>query len=192
MSLKIKIIVGLVSFLVLVGLSSIVYNWYSDRFTPPVSQNGYIETTTPKKARNIKKEQIQAKVPIVVLNKDESVKELKIGEPLRSDQHKFILKTGEVSPYEGKTNILAVWDNQSGETAIQSEQQPLSFLGFENKKEAYIEGGYNTKGNVEIGLGAQWQFARVANARIGVVGEVRGSQDDTIGFAGLRITYTFK
>jgi hypothetical protein len=82
-----------------------------------------------------------------------------------------------------------VLDTQTGISEIIAKQEPLSFFGFENDLEIYAEGGVNTKGNVEIGGGLKWDFARVASTNIGAVGEVRGSQDDLIGFAGLRFTY---
>ena len=192
MSLKVKIIIGLVSFLVLLGVSAMVYNWFSVRFKPVTSQSSYVSTPEIKKVTNIVHKKVQVIVPIDTIDKDEAVKKLGVNDPIKSDKDKQIITTAEIQPYEGKTNVISVLNTKDGTSEIVAKQVPLSFLGFENKKEAYIEGGYNTKGNVEIGLGAQWQFARVANAKIGIVGEIRGSQDDTMGFAGLRITYTFK
>jgi hypothetical protein len=192
LSMAFKIIVSVLFILSLLAVSSMVYNWYSDRFKPPTSQTSYINQPEIKKAKDIGHKKIVVLSKIDVLDKDEATEKLKLNDPIKSDKTKQITATAEIAPYDGKTDVISVLDTEKGTSEIIAKQVPLSFMGFENKKEFYIEGGLNTKGNVEIGGGLQWQFARIASARVGLAGEVRGSQDNTTGFIGIRGTYTFK
>jgi hypothetical protein len=186
LALRLKIILGLLFVVGALAGASAIYNWFADK---PVISETFNEAKDMKKAKDIPKEHIKINVPIEILNKEQAVKKLKIGDPIKSNPNIQVGDTGEVKTEDGKINILSTIDTQSGKISIQTEKEPLSFFGFENDLEIYAEGGMNTKGNVEIGGGLKWDFARVANTNIGAVGEIRGSQDDLIGFAGVRLTY---
>ena len=179
------IVVGIFIVALLAGASAI-HSWFADKL---VTSETFTEAKDMKKAKDIPKEHIKINVPIEILNKEQAGKKLKIGDPIKSNPNIQVGDTGEVKTEDGKINILSTIDTQSGKISIQTEKEPLSFFGFENDLEIYAEGGMNTKGNVEIGGGLKWDFARVANTNIGAVGEIRGSQDDLIGFAGVRLTY---
>lgn len=183
---RVKFIISVLILVAILAAASSVYNWYRDN---PIAAKTFTEAKDMKKAKNIQREKIKATVPIEVLKKDDAVKKLKIGDPIKSNPDIQIPATAEIPSYEGKTNVLAEWNTADGKIKINYEQEPLSFFGFKNDLEIYVEGGMNTNGNAEIGGGLQWDFARVANTNIGAVGELRGSQDDLIGFAGLRFTY---
>ena len=186
LELRLKIIFGILFIVGALAGASAIYNWFSDS---PVTSETFTEAKDMKKAKDIPRERVKATVPIEVLKKEEAVKKLKIGDPIKSNPNIQITDTAELPPWEGKTNVLATWDTAEGKIKISAEQEPLSFFGFENDLLIYAEGGMNTKGNVEIAGGLQWDFARVANTNIGAVGEIRGSQDNLIGFAGVKLTY---
>jgi hypothetical protein len=173
MSLKVKVIIGLVSFFVFLGVSAMVYNWYSVRFKPIVSQIDYITTPEIKKATKIAHKKIQVNVPLDTIDKDEAVKKLGIGEPVKSDKDKQIVATAEIQPYEGKTNVISVLSTKDGTSEIIAKQVPLSLLAFENKKRIGIRAGYSSYSAEITGEGyASWTFARIGKFHTALYGEV--------------------
>ena len=195
MSLKNKILVGLAMFLMLLATVSAVRAWYIERNKPPVSQIEYVKVPEIKEVVKIKKVEVPGPERIVTVEKIKIVEKLKLPEWFAENTDEQAIATGEVQPYEGKTNVVATLNTKTGVGGIIVKQEPLSFAGFVNDKEIYLKGGYTTSREVEITGGGRWLFARVGSIKIGAYAEARGqfatNENNTAGqaAAGLMITY---
>ena len=165
------IIITLIIVASLAAVSS-VYNWYKN--APVVSQSEYTPAPEIKKAKEIKHKQIPAPTQIDVLDKDDAVRELKINDPVKSDERKQITATAEIPPYDGTTNVISFMDIKTGVSEIIAKQEPLSFFGFPNKKRMYGKIGYSTGCEIQATIGGEWLFLRVGNITGGVYAEARG------------------
>ncbi len=195
MSLKSKLIVGLLMFLMLLATVSAIRAWYIERNKPPVSQIEYVKIPEIKEVIKIKKVEVPGPERIVTVEKIKIVEKLKLPEWFATNADEQAIATGEVQPYEGKTNVVATLNTKTGVGNIIVKQEPLSFAGFVNDKEIYIKGGYMTSREVEITGGGRWLFARVGSLKIGGYAEARGQfatdENNTAGqaAAGIMITY---
>ena len=195
MSLKSKLIVGLLMFLMLLATVSAIRAWYIERNKPPVSQIEYVKIPEIKEVIKIKKVEVPGPERIVTVEKIKIVEKLKLPEWFATNADEQAIATGEVQPYEGKTNVVATLNTKTGVGNIIVKQEPLSFAGFVNDKEIYIKGGYTTSREVEITGGGRWLFARVGSLKIGGYAEARGQfatdENNTAGqaAAGIMITY---
>ena len=195
MSLKSKLIVGLLMFLMLLATVSAIRAWYIERNKPPVSQIEYVKIPEIKEVIKIKKVEVPGPERIVTVEKIKIVEKLKLPEWFATNADEQAIATGEVQPYEGKTNVVATLNTKTGVGNIIVKHEPLSFAGFVNDKEIYIKGGYMTSREVEITGGGRWLFARVGSLKIGGYAEARGQfatdENNTAGqaAAGIMITY---
>lgn len=195
MSLKNKIFVSLAMFLMLLATVSAVRAWYIERNKPPVSQIEYVKVPEIKEVVKIKKVEVPGPERIVTVEKVKIVEKLKLPEWFAENTDEQAIATGEVEPYEGKTNVIATLNTKTGVGGIIAKQEPLSFMGFVNDKEIYLKGGYTTSREIEITAGGRWLFARVGSIKIGGYAEARGqfatNENNTAGqaAAGLMITY---
>lgn len=195
MSLKNKIFVSLAMFLMLLATVSAVRAWYIERNKPPVSQIEYVKVPEIKEVVKIKKVEVPGPERIVTVEKIKIVEKLKLPEWFAENTDEQAIATGEVQPYEGKTNVVATLNTKTGVGGIIVKQEPLSFTGFVNDKEIYLKGGYTTSREIEITAGGRWLFARVGSIKIGGYAEARGqfatNDNNTAGqaAAGLMITY---
>jgi hypothetical protein len=179
------IVVGIFIVALLAGASAI-HSWFADKL---VTSETFTEAKDMKKAKDITRERVKANVPIEVLKKEEAVKKLKIGDPIKSNPNIQITDTAELPPWEGKTNVLATWDTAEGKIKINAEQVPLSFFGFENKKELGVRVGYSTDGmEMRSTVFGRWQFARIGNVHLGIYGEANSRGE---GIGQLEISYKF-
>jgi hypothetical protein len=171
--MKQNIITGIAIFVAVIALSAMVYNWYSGRFKPPVSQSQYVVTPEIKKAVKIDHEKILLTTTIDVLKKQQAIEKLNINDPVKSDDSKQITATAEIQPYDGKTNVLSILDTKMGTTEIVAKQVPMSFFGFENKKRIGMRGGFASYNMGISGEGyASWTFFRVGKVHTSLYGEV--------------------
>ena len=195
MSLKSKIIVGLLMFLMLLATVSAIRAWYIERNKPPVSQIEYVKVPEIKEVIKIKKVEVPGPERIVTVEKIKIVEKLNLPEWFAKDQEEQAIATGEVQPYEGKTNVVATLNTKTGVGGLIVKQEPLSFLGFINEKEIYGKIGYTTSKKVETTLGGRWLFARVGSVKIGSYAEGRfgfaTNEKDTDGQAVIGLTFTY-
>jgi hypothetical protein len=165
-------IVALVVLLIL----AVIVAWYRGNNEIPTSKTVYINVPEVKEVVKIKRIEIPVE-KIVVIEKEAAAKKLDLPEDIKNDPAKQITASGVVAPYEGKTNVLAVIDTGSGISSIVAKQVPLPFFDFENKKEIGIRYGVSFDNNLEGDLYGRWDFFRIANAHIGVYGEVNTTGD---------------
>lgn len=149
--------------LILIGAALAVYTvWRADHAQKPVNITlvGAIEKVT-----KIKTVRVEVPGGVKTIDKPEAIKALSLPAAVSDDKNKLILQAGEVTPYEGKTQVTAVMDSQTGETQIYQAQMPVPFVGFPNTKEIGIR--YGTNGAFE-GYG-RWTLIRLGKIHGAVV-----------------------
>ena len=187
LALRVKIIIGLLFVVGALAGASAIYNWFADK--PVTSQSEYIATPEIKKAKKIEHKKIIVTSRIDVLDKKEAVDKLKINDPVKSDASKQITATAEIQPYDGKTSVISVLNTSTGISDIIAKQEPLSFFGFENRKEFGVRVGYSTdEFEMRSAVYGRWQFLRVGSFHMGVYGEANSRGE---GIGQLEISYKF-
>jgi hypothetical protein len=175
--------------IIIVALASAVYNWYSSR--PMTNPQQYTPLPEVKEVVKIKRVKVPGPKEIVTIEKEVVVEKLKLPNEVKNDPNKQVIATGEVPPYEGKTNVVAVMDTQQGTTSIIAKQQPLPLFAFKNQKEIGIRGGYaaNKDGTrIQADAFGRWTFVRIGNIHLGLYGEVNTNSE---GKAMIESSYRF-
>jgi hypothetical protein len=182
-------------FLMLLATVSAIRAWYIERNKPPVSQIEYVKVPEIKEVIKVKRVEVPGPERIVTVEKIKIVEKLKLPEWFATNADEQAIATGEVQPYEGKTNVVATLNTKTGVGGIIVKQEPLSLAGFINDKELYLKGGYTTSREIEVTGGGRWLFARVGKIKIGGYVEAKGqfasSDNGTTGHAvaGIAIVY---
>lgn len=195
-SLKIKIIGGVILLLLLLALMSATYAWYIEKNKPPVSKVEYIKVPEIKEVIKIKRVEVPIE-KIVTIEKQVLIEKMKLPDWFRTDTNKQAIATAVIAPYEGNTNAVAVVDTQSGVGEIVVKQEELSIAGFSNDKQLYAKAGYSTNVETQVTLGAEWKFIRVGKIKVGAFAEGRaafgtqeaGSRYPVEALAGIILTY---
>jgi len=105
------------------------------------------------------------------------------------DETEQAIATGVIAPYEGKTNVVATLNTETGVGNIIAKQMPQPFMSFENKKELGVRAGYTTDGaKAHTSIYGRWNFMRVGNVHMGMYGEVNS---EGAGIAQIDINYRF-
>jgi hypothetical protein len=195
-SVKIKIIGGVVLAFLLIALASAVYAWYTEKNKPPVSKVEYIKVPEIKEVIKIKRVEVPIE-KIVTIEKEVLIEKIKMPDWFKTDTNKQAIATAVISPYEGNTNAIAVVDTSTGVGEIVVKQEELSLVGFVNDKQIYGKAGYSTNKETQITIGADWRFARIGKIKVGVFGEGRaafthgevGNRYPVEAVAGVILTY---
>jgi hypothetical protein len=195
-SLKIKIIIGVIGALLLLALMSVSYAWYKEKTKPPVSSVEYIKVPEIKEVIKIKRVEVPIE-KIVTIEKQVLVEKLKLPDWFKADTNKQAIATAVIEPYEGRSNTIAVIDTSTGVGEIIVKQEDLPFAGFANEKQIYGKVGYSTNSETQITIGADWRFARIGKIKVGVFGEGRaafthgevGNRYPVEAVAGVILTY---
>jgi len=162
--------------LVLLLVLAIVVAWYRGQKTQIVSKTEYVKV--PEITETVKLKRVEIPVEkIVVIEKEAAAKKLDLPPEIKDDPNKQITATAVIPPYEGKTNVLAVLDTSTGGIGVMARQLALPFFDFENKREIGIRYGISMKHDQEADLYGRWDFFRVANAHLGLYGEVNTTGD---------------
>jgi hypothetical protein len=179
MKTKTKIIIALVVILAVIALISAIYAWFKP--APGITPN-FTPAPQMKSATNIPREAIPVK-QIIVLNKKEAVKKLKLPDEIANDDTKQVLATGTIpaTSETGKTDIIAAFDEKTQETKIETKEEPHSFFALENVKAIGLRYGYcfgsNYLNNTEVDVYGRWDFLRVASLHAGIYAEVNSHAD---------------
>jgi hypothetical protein len=195
-SLKIKIIAGVVAGVLLLALMSATYAWYAEKNKPPVSKVEYIKVPEIKEVIKIKRVEVPIE-KIVTVEKQVLIEKIKMPDWFRTDTNKQAIATAVIEPYEGKSNAIAVIDTSNGIGEIVVKQEELSLVGFVNDRQIYAKAGYSTNQETQITIGADWRFARIGKIKVGVFGEGRaafthgevGNRYPVEAVAGVILTY---
>lgn len=197
--LKVKLVGGGLIFLLLVAFTSATVAWYKEKNKPPVSKVEYIEVEKVKEIAKIKYIKVAGPKEIVTVEKQVLVEKFKLPDWFSKDTNEQAIASGVIPSYEGDTNVISTLNTETGVGRIISKQEPLSFLGFINKKELYGKLGWSTNSDVQITGGADWKFARIGGVNLGVYGEGKGyfnsgtntnvRQNNAEIVAGIIITY---
>jgi hypothetical protein len=163
--------------------------WYAERHKPVVSQTEYVPVSKIKQVVKIKRVMVPGPDKIVTIEKEKVVEKLKLPNWVAQNADEQIIATGEIEPWEGKTDVVATLNTKSGAGNIIAKQRPLSLFAFENKKELGGRLGYTSKEFKQIITGfGRWQFLRVGNFHAGLYGE-GNTEGEAIG--QLELIYRF-
>jgi hypothetical protein len=173
-SLKIKIIGGIILALLLLALSSAIYAWYVEKNKPPISKVEYIKVPEIKEVIKIKRVEIPIE-KIVTIEKQVLIEKIKMPEWFRTDTNKQAIATAVIPAYEGNTNAVAIVDTKTGVGEIVVKQEPLSLVRFANDRQLYGKAGFSTNKETQVTIGAEWKFVRVGKIKVGVFGEGRAA-----------------
>jgi len=158
------------------ALAAAVVAWYRDQHPAVISRTEYVKVPEIKTVTKIKTVKVPVK-EVVTIEKEVVVEKLKLPDEVAKDENKQVITTGEVTPYEGKTNVVAVLDTKTGESKLIAKQQPVPFIDFENKKEIGVRYGATIKNGMEADIYGRWDFLRIGNVHLGVYGEANTSGD---------------
>ena len=185
--MKNNIIIGVLSACLLIAVSSAIYFWYAERHKPPVSQIEYIKVPEVKTVTKIQRIEIPGPERIVTIEKPVIIEKLKLPDWVK-DADKQIIATAEISPYDGKTNTVAILDTTTGVAEIIAKQEPPAFMAFTNNKELGIRAGYASTPAARATVYGRWGFARVGKIHLGVYAEANSEGE---GMAQLEVSYRF-
>lgn len=176
MTIDKKNITIIILFLVLIVAG--IFAWYREQSRQVISKTEFGAVPEAKGAHKIKRTEIQPR-KVIVLDKEQASEKLALPEDIKRDPARQITASGEIAPYEGKTDVLAVLNTGSGESSIIAKQRPLPFVDFESKKEIGIRYGYSTKAttNYEGAVYGRWDVLRIGPVHLGVYGEVNTTGD---------------
>jgi len=166
----------IVTILAALALTAAVVAWYREQNPSVISRTEYVKVPEIKTVTKIKRVMVPLK-EVVTLEKSVIVEKLKLPDEVAKDENKQVIGTGEVTPYEGSTNIVAVLDTKTGESKLIAKQQPIPFIDFENKKEIGARYGATIKNGMEADIYGRWDFMRIGNVHLGVYGEMNTSGD---------------
>ena len=166
----------MVTILAALALTAAIVSWYRDQHPAVISRTEYVKVPEIKTVTKIKRVMVPVK-EVVTIEKTVIVEKLKLPEEVAKDENKQVISTGEVTSYEGKTNVVAVLDTKTGESKIIAKQQPLSFIDFENKKEIGLRYGPSVKNGMEADVYGRWDFLRIGGAHLGLYAEANSNSD---------------
>ena len=177
------------SIVAVLAVTSAVVTWYREQNPPAGSKAQYVSVPEIKTVTKIKRVTVPVE-KVVTIEKAAAVEKLQLPDEVAKDENKQVITTGEVAPYEGKTNVVAVLDTKTGESKLIAKQQPLPLFAFENKREVGFRYGFGSasKTNMEVDIYGRWDFLRVGNVHIGVYGEATTNGD---GRAMISAGYSF-
>jgi hypothetical protein len=182
------IVTAIYALVITLALMSALYAWYGERNKPPVSQKVYIPVEQIKEVEKIKRVEVPGPEKIVTIEKKVLVEKLKIPDWFL-DETEQAISTGVIAPYEGRTNVIATLNTETGAGNIIAKQIPLPFMQFENKKELGVRAGYTTDGaKAHTAIYGRWNFMRVGNVHLGLYGE---ANSEGAGIAQVDINYRF-
>jgi hypothetical protein len=178
MTAIVKIIGGILIFLLIVATSSALYFWYKG----PVAGSGTTYEKPPeiKVVTKIKRVEVLGPTKIVTIEKQVVVEKLKLPDWFKNDANEQAIASAVIAPYKGKTNAVATLNTKSGVGQILVKQEPLPLFGFVNDREIGIRGGVNSKGAIESTVYGKWDFVRVGPVNVGVYGDIASTGDARI------------
>lgn len=170
------------------AMLSAIWAWYGERNKPPVSQTVYIPVDQIKEVTKIKRVEVPGPEKIITIEKKVIQEKIKLPDWFM-DETEQAIATGVIAPYEGKTNVVATLNTETGVGNIIAKQTPQPFMSFENKKELGVRAGYTTDGaKAHTSIYGRWNFLRVGNVHLGLYGE---ANSEGAGIAQIDINYRF-
>lgn len=199
LTLKVKLVGGVIIFVLFVALLGSIYGWYREMNKPVTSTVRYVDVEKIKEVEKIKKVNVPGPKEIITIEKKVLVEKEKLPDWFVSDKNEQAIATGVVPPYKGDTNVIATLNTETGKGNLVTRQVPLSFLRFENERQFYGKIGYSTNSEIQVTLGGQYKFAGIGNIDVGLFVEGRGyfengtqntgSRDNAEVIGGLIFTY---
>lgn len=183
--MKIKIIIGVLTVLLLTATSSAVWFWYKK---PPATNTvEYVKVPEIKEVIKIKKVEVPGPEKIVTIEKQVIVDKLHLPEWIRTNADEQAIATAAIPPYRGTTNAVALLNTKTGVGQIVAKQEPLPLFGFVNDREIGVRAGMDIKGQVVTSLYGSWDFARVGSIHVGAYADA-----DSTGEARAQVKVGFR
>ena len=135
----------------------IILGWWASGKAEP--EQVFVDVPVPGPVRHMKQEKLECK-PVVVIKKEQVLKEYSLPEAVSSNDAIEVTAMGEIAPYAGTTLVTAIYNSTSGGTRLLSRQEPLPWLAFINEKELGIRYGLSGYGT-EIDVYGRWSFIRI-------------------------------
>ena len=112
MTTIVKIIIGVLAFLLIVATTSAVYYWYKK----PVagSGTGYEKPPAIPVVTKIKIVEVPGPTKIVTIEKEVIVEKLKLPDWIKNNPDEQAIASAVVAPYKGKTNSVGILNTKTG------------------------------------------------------------------------------
>ncbi|MBZ0158380.1 MAG: hypothetical protein K8I29_19455 [Alphaproteobacteria bacterium] len=149
--------IGLAILVVLVTVVAL-YSWF--RPVPVVTEKVFTPVPQVKEVVKIKRVAIPVE-KVIVVEKEKAVEALKLPDEIAKDEKKQVIATGEVDPYEGKTEVVTVLDTGSGEASVLARRKPLPLFDVIGKKEIGIGYEVSSAGGQGAAVFGRWTLVRV-------------------------------
>ncbi len=198
-TLKLKVIGGLIIFILLLALLSMIYAWYTERNKPQLVKTEYVTVEKVKEVEKWKKVYVPGPNMLVTIPRETITTEMNMPPWFIGDSNEHAISSGVIPPYKGKTNVIGTLNTKTGKGNIIAKQVPLPLLGFVNEKKLYGKVGMSTNSEIQATVGGQWNFVRTGNFEYGFFAEGRGyfeqgntnsgNRDNAELIGGIVITY---
>ena len=187
MTLLTKVYLTILGSLLFLVISAGLYSWYADP-PAPISTVQYVKPPEIREVVKIQRVTVPGPEKVITVEKKVLVEKIKLPDWFL-DETEQAIATAVIPPYEGKTNIIATLNTETGAGNIIARQEKLSLFAFENNKEAGVRAGISSdKFSKTATVFGRWQFLRVGNTHLGLYGE---ANSDGEGVAQIEFTYRF-
>lgn len=170
----------------IIALISVLFDWYKPQpaLTPDFARPREIQSATKIPKVDIPTEKI------VAINKKAAAKKLKLPDEIAADERKQITATAEIPPYDGITDVIAVFDTETAQTEINARRRQRAFLEMMNQGAIGLRYGINTakQNDYAADIYGRWDVLRTGKAYWGLYGEASSTGE---GKAMISVEYRF-
>lgn len=198
-TLKLKMIGGLVIFILLLALLSMIYAWYTEKNKPQLVTTKFETVEKIKEVIKWKPVYVPGPNILMTIPRETITTEMDMPPWFIGDSNEQAISSGVIPPYKGKTNVIGTLNTKTGKGNIIAKRVPLPLLGFVNEKKLYGKIGMSTNSEIQATAGGQWNFVRTGNIEYGFFAEGRGyfdqgntnsgNRDNAELIGGIVITY---
>jgi hypothetical protein len=135
----------------------IILGWWASSKAEP--QKVFVDVPVPGPVRYMERDTLECK-PVVIIKKEQVVKEYKLPEAITTDKAIHVTAMGEIAPYAGTTLVTAIYNSTSGGTRLLSRQEPLPWFDFINDKALGMRYGLSSFGT-EFDIYGRWSLIRI-------------------------------
>jgi hypothetical protein len=174
-------LVGALAVLAILVIGAALWSWY--RPEKVITKTEYVKVPQIKEVKTIERVNVPGPKEVITIEKEKVVEKLKLPEELAQDKSKQVIATGEIPPYDGTTDVVAIMDIDDGKGELIAKQKPLPLVSFRADMELGVRGGYASVSAKDKGPGVQgsvygrWTFLRVGKVFFGLYGEANTIPD---------------
>ena len=175
------------SIVCVVAVVAAIYSWYRPVNAQVQTVKEFINVPVEKIVTRIKTVAVPV-TTVVTYEKPVIVQKLELPDWVNTDADMQVIAQGDVSPYLGKTNVVALLNTKTGHASLIMKQKPMPVIAFESTGEVGVNYYPITYKAGIISLIARYRFLRIMDLHIELNGEVDTA--DTAK-AGVGIVYQF-